>query len=155
MKHKPREIRWSLYCLGILIIMNVASLVILLAQNDTIATGLVEGVRQFVPAISLENASILVDSILLRKNLFHLFVIVCWVLLTVAIYRGKNWGKILLALFIIFSFYGSMYAFSTTDLVSLRVFAVLGWILRLTVLWLLFVPTASRRYFGVPEFHRL
>lgn len=147
MKHKPREIRWSVYCLIVLIVMNTAALIILLAENSTIAQGLMANIQSTLPSLSTEKVNSLVNGILIRRNAFHLFVILCWSFLTYMVYRGVEWSRIVLVVFIILSFVGSIYAFSTTQFVSLKTLAALGWLGRIILLWLLLVPRASREYF--------
>jgi hypothetical protein len=147
MKDKPREIRWVIYCLLVLILMNVIALIILFAQNEAIAQSLVIGLQKTIPSLSVDNVREVVSDILVNRNMFHLLVIVCWSILTYFVYKGKNWGRWLLVAFTVISFIGAMYAFSTTQFLSLQILAFLGWIGRLVLLWLLLVPRASREYF--------
>ncbi len=147
MHTKPREIRWSLYCLFALIALNLLSLFIILAENASISAALIAGMKNTLPSLSVDNVKGLVSHILFRRNVFHVFVIVCWSILTYAVYKGWNWGRIILIIFTLLSFIGSIYAFSTGQNLILQVIAVLGWIGRIVLLWLLLVPPASRYYF--------
>jgi hypothetical protein len=147
MKNKPREIRWVIYCLSILIVMNVASLLIFFSHNAAVAHSLIVGLQKTLPSMSSDSLSSLVSDMLISRNMFSLFTIVCWLVLTYAVFKGKGWGRILLVLFTILSFIGAIYLYSTSDFVSLQVLAVLGWIGRIVLLWLLLIPPATREYF--------
>ncbi|MES2216433.1 MAG: hypothetical protein V4481_04010 [Patescibacteria group bacterium] len=147
MKHKPREIRWSLYCMIVLIVINVAMLFILLAHHQEISQNLVQSIELRNPSYSSSQIQGVVQNIFVNRNILHVVVILCWAVLAYLIYRAKNWGRILLVIFTILSFVGSIYAFSTAPYVSLQVLAVIAWLGRIVLLWLLLVPLASRHYF--------
>jgi hypothetical protein len=147
MKDKPREIRWAIYCLLILVVMNVIALAVLFSQNASIAQSLADGLQKTIPSLSVDTVRNIVSDILVNRNMFHLLVIICWSVLTYFIYKGRNWGRWVLVAFTLLSFVGTLYAFSTTQFLSLQVLAFLGWVGRLALLWLLLVPKASREYF--------
>ena len=144
----PKEILWSLYILGILIAMNLASLIFLLIQNESVSQGLILSLQGTLPAVSLDSIKEIVGEIILRRNIFHAIVIFCWLLLSLTVIYRKNWGRILLVIFTVSSLVGSIYAFSTTDFLTLQVLAVLGWLGRIFLLWFLLFPMASRLYFS-------
>jgi len=148
MKDKPQEIRWIIYCLAALILMNVVSLVILLFQNDAIFHALVTGLSTRLPTISVENVKDVVQEMLLRRNLFHIVVIIAWSVLAFMVYRRYRLARILLTLFTLLSFIGSIYAFSTTQFLPLQILAILGWAGRIFLIWLLFIPKASQEHFA-------
>jgi hypothetical protein len=147
MKDKPREIRWVIYCLLVLILMNVISLLIMFGQIEIVAQSLIQGLQRTTPSVSTDTLSIVVSDILVSRNMFHVFIIVCWSFLTFAVYRGKSWARMLLVLFTLLSFLGTMYSFSTTTFISLQILAVLGWVGRVVLLWLLLIPRTTREYF--------
>jgi Zn-dependent protease with chaperone function len=147
MKDKPREIRWVIYCLIVLILMNVASLLIFFTENAAVAESLVVGLQRTLPSFSGDNLKDLVSEMLITRNMFHLFTIVCWAVLTYAVYKGKSWGRLLLVLFTLLSFLGTIYLYSTSDFLSLQIIAVVGWVGRIVLLWLLLIPVATKEYF--------
>jgi hypothetical protein len=149
MKDKPREIRWVIYCLLVLIVMNVISLLIMFGQIEMVAQALIQGLQKSSPALSGDTIKMVVSDILVNRNMFHLFIIVCWTALTYAVYRGKSWARVLLVLFTLLSFLGTLYLFSTTTFVSLQILAVLGWVGRIVLLWLLLIPRPTREYFRI------
>src|SRR3989344_5518989 len=124
----PKEILWSLYILGILIAINLESLIFLRIQNESVSQGLILSIQGTLPAVSLDSIKEIVGEIILRRNIFHAIVIFCWLLLSLTVIYRKNWGRILLVIFTVSSLVGSIYAFSTTDFLTLQVLAVLGWL---------------------------
>jgi hypothetical protein len=151
MNNKPREIRWSIYCLFTLIALSIISLIITLAQNDSISAALVQGMRNTIasttPSLSIEGLESLARQILFRRNVFHVSMIICWSILTFLVYKRRYWGRMLLILFILISFMGSIYGFFTADNLVQQLIAILGWAARIILLWLLLVPLPARSYF--------
>jgi ABC-type sulfate transport system permease subunit len=141
----PKEIRWAVLGLVLLVAFHLVVVPIMWIQSDVIA----KGIEASNPNLTPVEVGFALKATLVASLVFHLIFAMLYVWMAFKIHAGRRWARILLSAALVLGTVASVVSFSLSPM--FRVLIPIGDLLQIAVIALLWFPRPSREHFAATK----
>ena len=138
----PKEIRWAILILGILILVHLIVVPVMWVQRIEIA----RSISASNPNLSPDEIVFVQNATLIASIVFHLVFAALYAWMAFKIHAGRWWARNVLTVALIIGALASAVSFSLSSM--FRALIPISDLLQIAVIALLWVPRPSRAYFA-------